>query len=237
MKYKYLIIIFFSVLSLLSIKVNGQAFKGMLILRGNISQLDGDQVYGYNRFGINTGLGVSAPLNNKRNILMSLEVLYNLLGAKEKGDPFQYDTRLGYISIPILLHFEDKKGGWTFGAGLQYSRLIHFSENWGLSQDTIHWLDRPDMNTVKPFHKDDISVVLDVRFRIWEKLKFNFRYQYSIISIRDKITYTNGFPATSPDFDSWQRNLYNNSLTIGLIYVINERSTKALDRNINPDIY
>ena len=215
---------------------HSQIFKGMLIVGGNLSQIDGDQTYGYNRIGFNIGAGVMAPLNKKRNFLMSMELLYNQLGAKETEDPFKYNTRLNYVSIPILVHFEDRKGGWMFGAGLQYSRLFKVNEDWGLP-DTIKYMDRPDLSTVKDFNRDDLSVILDIRFRIWEKLKFNFRYQYSLIPIRKDVTFTNSLSPLHTDFYSWKRNFYNNVLTFRLIYVINERSTLELDRNINRNEY
>jgi len=93
------------------------------------------------------------------------------------------------------------------------------------------------MSTVKDFNRDDFSLIFDIRFRIWERLKFNFRYQYSIVPIRKDVTYYNGFLEGSPDYKSWQRDFYHNALTFRLIYVINERSTKDLDRNINREMY
>jgi hypothetical protein len=220
-------------------KTNAQIFKGMVIVGGNLSQINGDQVYGFNRIGLNAGLGAMAPLNKKKNVLMSMEVLYNQMGAKESGDPFQYNTRLDYVSIPFLIHYEDRLGGLTFGFGLQYSALVNSKENWGLPADTIHFMDYPDMSTVKDFNKSDFSLLFDVRFRIWERLKFNVRYQITCprMPIRSNVRYFNGLPLTNSDYYSWTRNFYNSSLSFRLIYVINERLSTELDRNIKRDIY
>lgn len=221
----------------LSTPLKAQIFKGMLIGGVNFAQMNGDQSFGFNRIGLNTGIGVMAPLNNKRTWLMSMEVLYNQLGAKESLDPFKYNTTIQYVSIPVLVHFEDKVGRWTFGAGLQYSRLIDVNEDWGLPEPAIKYMDRPLMDTVKDFNRDDFSFIFDIRFRIWERLKFNFRYQYSIVPIRKDVTYYNSFPLSSPDYKSWKRDFYHNALSLRLIYVINERSTKELDRNIYREMY
>jgi hypothetical protein len=238
MKFKNINIIAISIILIsLSIPLNAQIFKGMIIGGVNLSQMNGDQTYGYNRLGFNTGLGVMAPISSNRKILTSFEVLYNELGAKETQDPFKYNTKIQYVSIPLLFHYEDNVGGWTFGLGAQYSRLIDVNEDWGLPNPPIQYMDRPLMETVKDFNRDDFSLIFDIRFRIWERIKFNFRYQYSIVPIRKNVIYTNSFPSTSPDFDSWQRNFYHNALTIRLIYVINERSSKELDRNINREMY
>ncbi|MCK9162918.1 MAG: outer membrane beta-barrel protein [Bacteroidales bacterium] len=231
------ILAFALILFLLSSPLKAQIFKGMVIGGVNLSQMNGDQVFGYNKVGLNTGIGVMAPLNNTRNFLISMEVLYNELGAKESGDPFKYNTKIQYVSIPLLFLYEDKFGGWTFGTGLQYSRLIDVKEDWGLPNTPIKYMDSPVMSTVKDFNRDDFSFLFDIRFRIWERLKLNFRYQYSILSIRKDVTYSNSFPSDSPDYKSWQRDFYHNVLTLRLIYVINERSTKDLDRNINRQIY
>ncbi len=238
MKYRnFKILAFALIIFSLSSPLKAQIFKGMIIGGVNFAQMNGDQTFGYNRLGLNTGIGVMAPLNSERSWLMSMEVLYNELGAKESLDPFKYNTKVKYVSIPLIVHFEDKVGRWTFGAGLQYSRLVDFNEDWGLPEPAIKYMDRPDLSTVKDFNRDDFSFLFDIRFRIWERLKFNFRYQYSIVPIRKDVTYYNGFPEGSPERKSWKRDFYHNALTLRLIYVINERSTKELDRNINRDIY
>ncbi len=214
-----------------------QIFKGMIIAGGNLTQIDGDESTGYSKLGLNTGLGVMAALDKQRNWLMSMEVLFNQLGSYEEYDPFNYNTTLNYASVPFLLHYEDKRGGWTFGAGLQYSRLFSVREDWGLPKDTILYFSRPDLNNLNDFKSEDISGVFDIRFRIWERLKFNFRYQYSLFAIRKDVVYFNGFPPVTYEFKTWKRDFYNNSMTLRLIYVINERSTKELDRNIRRNEY
>lgn len=229
------IIVFLFIISIAPAKA--QIFKGMAIFGGNFSQIDGDEVVGYNKIGFNTGVGVMAPINKKRNWLLSMEILYNQIGANEYRDPFKYNATLNYASIPLLAHFEDKKGGWLFGAGLQYSRLFKLSENWSLPKDSLDYIERPDLTSVKDYNRNDISILLDIRFKVWEKLKFNFRYQYSILSIRDQVTYFNGFRSGDYEYSSWKRNFYNNVLTFRLIYMINERSSSELDKNIRRNEY
>lgn len=216
---------------------NAQIFKGMVMVGANLAQMNGDQVYGFNRVGLNAGVGVMAPLNKERNFLMSMELLYNELGAKERQDPFKYNTKLQYISIPVMAHYEDRRGGLTFGVGVQYSRLFQINEDWGLPDTAIQYMDRPILSTLPDFKRDDISFILDFRFRIWERLKFNFRYQYSIIPIRENVEYNNSFAPEHMDYMSWKRDFYHSIISFRVIYVINERSTKELDRNIRRDLY
>ena len=98
MKYKnyilyVVLLIFFSISS----PLNAQIFKGMVMGGINLAQMNGDQSFGFNKFGLNAGIGVMAPLNDKRNFLLSMEVLYNELGAKESQDPFKYNTKIQYV--------------------------------------------------------------------------------------------------------------------------------------------
>lgn len=230
-------IIAFVLLIIIPIRTNAQIFKGMVIGGLNITQIDGDESSGYSKLGLNTGLGVMVALDKKRNWLMSIEILFNQVGAYEEYDPFQYNTTLNYASIPFLMHYEDKQGGWTFGLGLQYSRLFNIREDWGLPKDTIKYFSRPDLSNINDFKNEDLSGIFDIRFRVWEKLKLNFRFQYSIFAIRKDVVYFNGFPTGINEHKNWKRDFYNNVMTIRLIYVINERSNKELDKNIRRNVY
>lgn len=232
--FRFLVIGFFLVA--VGFSANAQIFKGMVMAGANFAQMNGDQTYGFNKIGLNAGAGVMAPLNEKRNFLMSLEVLYNELGARESKDPFKYNTKLQYVSIPVIAHFEDRRGGLTFGLGLQYSRLFQVNEDWGLPVKPIQYMDRP-IFPVNDFKRDDISLILDFRFRVWERLKLNFRYQYSIVPIREDVAYNNSFAPEHMDYFTWKRDFYHNVLSLRLIYVINERSSRELDKNINRDSY
>jgi hypothetical protein len=76
-----------------------------------------------------------------------------------------------------------------------------------------------------------------IRFTIWEKIKFSFRYQYSLTSIREDVWFYNSYPAGSAGFKSWSRDFRNNYMSFRIIYMINERSSRELDRNINRTSY
>ena len=52
-----------------------QTFKAMVVVGGNLSQIDGDKLGGFNKLGLNTGLRVSADLNDRWSL--STEFLYS----------------------------------------------------------------------------------------------------------------------------------------------------------------
>ena len=84
---RFAILLFFSLL-LFAGAVNAQRFKGEVIAGFNISQVDGDEVYGYSKFGANTGLGVMLPFsfkkNGERNWAVSMEMLWHQKGSYKR---------------------------------------------------------------------------------------------------------------------------------------------------------
>lgn len=192
-----------------------QTFKGAVMGGLNISQVDGDEVYGYHRVGGHLGVAAILPIK-KWDI--TLETVFNQKGAYQKRtytdsvNMFngKYDLRLNYIEVPLLFHFTDKDN-YTVGAGFSWGRLVSSKE---IEHDG--W-QHPYSDTV-PFRKNDFNVLVDVQIRVYKRLKFNIRYAYSLASIRER-TYTNPYVI---DSQPWTRKQYNNLFTFRLVYVFNE---------------
>lgn len=191
--------------------------KGVLIGGMNLTQVDGDECYGFKKFGINAGFGGILPLGHRFSL--SVEILYNEKGSYEKYPPQSdsvknlpyYSLKWNYLSAPVMVHFEDRNT-WTFGLGFSYGRMVGFKEiehnvkqNW--SRDNI---------TYKT--KNDFSVLADIRFRIWKHLKLNVQYSYSLAKIR-----TRYFDPNPGSVEPWSRNQFNNTITVRLLYYLNEK--------------
>ena len=75
-------------------------------------------------------------------------------------------------------------------------------------------------NTYRPH---DFNICADLRFRIWEGLHIEARYQYSLRPLRYRMFYSD------PNFimPSQIRKQYNNSITLRLVYIFNEHRSKA----------
>jgi hypothetical protein len=191
--------------------------KGVLIGGFNLSQVDGDEVYGFNKFGINAGFGGILPLGHRFSL--SVEVLYNEKGSFRKYAPSPVDTlenpyyslKLNYLTAPIMIHFEDRST-WTFGLGFSWSRMVGFKE---LEFNKAQEWNRPDI-TYKT--KNDFSIIADLRFRIWKHLKLNAQYSYSLARIRARY-----YDPDPPNIEPWSRNQYNNVITVRLLYYLNEK--------------
>jgi len=191
--------------------------KGEVIAGLNLTQVDGDEVYGFNKVGACVGFGGILPLGKRFSF--SLEILYDEKGAYRKYAPSPVDSlqlpyyslKWSYLTAPLMIHYEDRNT-WTLGVGLSWGRMVSFKEReWNVLKP---W-DRPDTITYKT--KNDFSIIADLRFRIWKHLKFNIRYSYSLAPVR-KREYVN--PTT---FETWSRKQYNNVITIRLLYYFNEK--------------
>lgn len=205
-----------------------QVLRGFASLGMIVSQLDGDEVYGFKHVGLTGGLGVMLPFNIDKpdeGFMLSTEILFSQRGAKNTNnwDPFGYTCNLNYIDIPLMIHYMDKRAGAGLGVGLQYGRLIKSKETWILPDPYILDMDRPLNIDDAVFKKNDISFVADFRFNIWRGFKADVRWQYSLTPIREDFEFYNSYDREDLDyFRSWKRDFKSNYVTIKLIYVINE---------------
>lgn len=200
-----------------------QIIQGALIFGANLTQVDGDEVFGFNNVGLNAGAAAIVPFGD--NWSMSLEALYSQKGAHRKkqwnvDDPTRdgsYDYNLNYAEIPLLVHYNDKDV-MTFGAGFSYGRLVSYDE-----------IDNRDPNYVyveyeAPPSIHNVEFLADVRFRVYKNLKMNFRYSYSLFSYRDATFHWEGLD--HPE----ERSQYHNVITWRLMWVINERQSRRTQK-------
>jgi len=190
------------------LNASAQKIKGALMLGTNLSQVDGDEVYGFNKFGWNVGAAAIVPLNN--NFSISIENNFNQKGAYQKSkysDSVLYNLKLNYVEVPVMIHYNDRDI-ITVGTGFAWARLLDAKEE---EHEGTH---APYTDQVK-FNKDDILWKVDLRFRLIKKLKMNFQYSYSLKKIRERVF-------TPLEGNEFKRKQYNNLMTFRLIYVINE---------------
>ena len=76
-----LVLAFGLVLSLLSFPLHAQRFKGAVMGGMNLTQVDGDEVYGYRRVGGHLGVAAILPI---KKFDITLETVFNQKGAYQK---------------------------------------------------------------------------------------------------------------------------------------------------------
>lgn len=107
-----------------NLPVAAQAFRAQALLGLNASQIDGDNLWGYNQGGILGGVKVALPLSDI--VTMQAGMLYSAKGSRyneNTGEPYTI-FRLSYLELPIEVqaHLVDKV--YLFG-GLSPNYLIN----------------------------------------------------------------------------------------------------------------
>lgn len=164
MKTRRLVIIALALLIIMPLSsLKAQIIKGEVFLGGNACQVDGDECYGYKRFGLHAGAGALVPVTSFMDV--GLEVLFNQKGAFKRdsiqyGSSFthSYDLRLNYAEIPVMVYFTDKNK-YSIGLGLSYGRIVgisekidHHSTDIGIGDGHLRWKEGyngPDLGNIK----------------------------------------------------------------------------------------
>lgn len=243
--YFYLLLLFFISLGFSS---QAQVVKGAVFGGLNLTQVEGDEVYGFKRAGAHVGAAAILPFTERWSL--TLETLYSMEGASQratKGDqwidamtdpvtgkkvnPYNdldtfmingaYNLHLNYVRIPLIVHYTDR--AFALGAGFQYGRLVGVKE----VEQRIY-----DMTSVADtaYNKNDFNVLVDARVRLYKGLFFNIRWSYSLAKIRER-TFYNIY-----NTETFDRKQYNHALTFRLMWIINDgkKSLKSQSKETMP---
>jgi hypothetical protein len=192
--------------------VKAQRFLGAVSLGMNLTQVDGDEFFGFNKVGLNVGPMVAVPFGKKNNWSVSMELLYSQKGSYHGGatDSTRFRLNLDYAEVPVLIHFTDKKL-ISGGVGFSYGQLVNYKETKNNFYDSIFIYQTSLSN-------NEIAVIADLQIRLWSKLWANLRYQYSMRSNRTVLVKD---PGTYPRIE-YTRYQYNNVITVRLTWVFNQ---------------
>lgn len=157
--------------------LHAQIVKGEVFFGGNACQVDGDECYGFRKFGVHAGAGALIPIVRVNNFTMDvgLEVLFNQKGAY-KSDSLRlhqgayvgrYNLKLNYAEIPLMLYFTDKDR-YSLGIGASFGRIVYLDEKHNgvstgiaLGDGKLHWKENeenlPDISRVR-----DIEELADI---------------------------------------------------------------------------
>ena len=222
---KYFLIGLFIIFAALANTARAQIFLGEAFVGLNICQVDGDQMMGYFKKGINAGVGVIAPVWTKNNfsLELSMEVLFNQKGAKQgrkyfdnKIDPVtgvivtgEYDLTMNYGEVPFMIYITDKHLV-SAGVGVSYARLMGLKEYEHGHRTAV-------TATSGEYDQNEFNILADVKLRVYKRWKLGFRYSYSLNKTRTRSFYDieDNFIGT---FDQ-----HNNLFTFRVTYVFNEK--------------
>ncbi|MDD4141630.1 MAG: outer membrane beta-barrel protein [Bacteroidales bacterium] len=282
------------IISIISYGAQAQIVKAYGAFGTNLCQVDGDQAFGYRKFGVNVGVGSEVSLSDLLSI--SIEANFNQKGAYRKmlidsipaaGQDVissgKYKLTLNYAEVPVIFHVTDRTKIFKVGVGFSVSRyvsspkeieermnatnyiiynnntelvqnestlkyLIVYPENGDYlisyadfepeveSEKGFEYLDlvrewNAEHSKIRPF---DYSIIGDLNVQIWRNLKFNFRFAYSLRSLRTVDYYRDGSVIDTDngvkyfwdgEYLAFRRKEFNNSLTFRLIWAFNEEQT------------
>jgi hypothetical protein len=229
-KYSFLIL-----LTLLFILISGHGYTqrilGAVSAGMNLSQVDGDEKYGFKKVGLNIGPSVIIPFGKNKKWSVTMEILFSQLGSKQReqytndstapmdstGYYDGYKLKLNYVQIPVMVHFKDKNiiAG---GVGFLYGQLVGAQE-WEDYNDS-RGMFKTTTTLRSPYTLSDIQAIVDIRLRLYQRLWLNFRYSYSVFPIR-----TRDF--VNPIYQTVEtRKQYNNVIALRLTYIFNEEINK-----------
>ncbi len=163
MKKYYSILVF---ILFLGVTACAQSFKGGI--HGGIvaSQIDGDKMGGFRKFGPYAGLFIQHPLGTgKWNAQLEL----NYAGRGSRSDDGNIRMTMGYAEIPLLVACNIFHFPFQIRAGAAASyKIFEKTEAFGIissSNDFGNW---------------DFPAIVGVDFNITERIAFDARFSYSM---------------------------------------------------------
>ena len=197
-------LLFLFILTLYITKADAQGFGASLLAGANFSQVDGDQLGGYNKLGANFGLQINRAV--KDDWEAAFEVRFSMKGAKKVLDPEipQPDLKLSYhyLEVPLIAKY------------IHYDKITPYT---GLSIG-VNVFNERDENSIKTeeeaLNPMEFGFLLGGTYHLTEKVGIDLRHSYSIVSIRD-------FPVivNSPTVFG-RAGWYNRLFTVGINYTL-----------------
>jgi hypothetical protein len=187
---------------------SAQKFDGGLLAGGLLSQVDGDNWAGFSKGGYLGGGFVQLWISRHSSFQMEMEYIQK--GSKkpaylDQGDYHSYLLRLHYLEVPLLYQFTFLKR-FSVEAGPAADVLLGFSEQ----------TDGQEVPNRYPFRQVTLAGILGASGYITRHLKATFRFNYSLLSIRQSQP-----PGDRPSV--WRKILfevgqYNNVLSLSVSY-------------------
>ncbi|MCX6250224.1 MAG: porin family protein [Bacteroidetes bacterium] len=188
-----------------------QRFNAGLMAGGIVSQVDGDTWQGYHKFGFLFGGVVSLKVSPHSSFQMELEFIQK--GSRKNADSTGNDLntyllRLNYIEVPILYQYYITSR-FSLEAGPVMDVLVG-------SKEMTNGLEvNAGITGYVPLKPITFSGIFGASYDITDHLRVNFRFNYSLMSIRNGTA--NGYRKIVLELGQ-----YNNVMALSMIYFFKE---------------
>ena len=221
-----------------------QSIRGGLILGINAAQVDGDNLGGFNKPGLNTGITAQMPFP-KYNLLLRMDLLFSQKGSAPYlfSDPNDqtatavtpYSLTLNYLEVPVVLDYIYKKR-YGIGFGMSIGKLMGGSDvfNGYESSITIGPYATSSGILTGSYQPWDANAILDGLYAFkGDHWMVNLRWMYSMRFIAKNPPGNNSFynNQTPPSFNNgyplypsspshfYNYGEFNNVIALRIVYV------------------
>jgi hypothetical protein len=150
-----------------TVALTAQTFQASLLGGFNMSQIDGDDLLGFNYLGCNAGMRGVGVLNERWRV--GPEILYSQQGSRRGNNEVNlsnYDRfALNTIEVPLMVYFKDWR--FTAEAGIAYQRLINYK---------IEDAGGADITEDIPFREDLLNFQVGVTLYLRPNFGLNLRW-------------------------------------------------------------
>jgi hypothetical protein len=198
---KILIIILFAFPAFLP----AQRFNGGIIAGGLVSQVDGDNNAGFHKLGFLGGGLVSLRVSPHSSFQLELEYIQKGSRGTDTINFTDFLMRFNYLEVPLLYQYTFAKR-FSIEAGPAMDVLLgSYEERDGIEVPAIY---------AEPLRNVTLAGIFGVSGFITNHLKANFRFNYSLLSIRQP---SETYPADYR-YILWQKGQFNNVLSLSLLW-------------------
>ncbi|MFN5620602.1 MAG: porin family protein [Flavobacteriales bacterium] len=187
-------------------------FTGGLVAGGVTSQISGDGLGGWDKFGVTAGAWVSVPLSEQLSATMSMKFINK--GSRTKLDTLTYNTfgyYLNYVEVPIWFSYSVSRkepGKMVVNLGPYAGYLFN--------QKIVS--NGYDYSVNPPFEQIDIGIEAGVSFWITPKFSVNFMTSTSVLPTRPN-------PAQVNPLSYYEKGNYNQTLQLTFCKGFGERAS------------
>jgi hypothetical protein len=154
-----------------SILVQAQSFEGGVMAGMTTSQVDGDNLSGYELPGFHLGFYTYTALNERSELQLELSFIQKGSRQEQTDSSIFYRMRLNYIAIPIIYRYRWKNLGFEIGPALDI--LVNAQEE-----------DISGPLPEAPFNRFVLTGVAGVNYHFSDRFWVSFRSVNAITRIR-----------------------------------------------------
>jgi hypothetical protein len=201
---------------------HAQYFNAGFRLGGNLCQIDGDQMSGYNLLGLVGGVFVAYHFNDKWE--GQFEMLYSQKGSQRvttdssaaNFNGIWDEFRIDYIEVPVMVNYNLNKK-FKLSAGLGAALMVGNDFIGRGNNVFIHNAELGSSNVDLGITKGEFSGTIGVQYFFTPKLSLYGRFTYSLAGINKP---NNGLSASTnaTAFYIYDGGLANNVISFGLYY-------------------